>query len=399
MAALALTIHRKLAVSFSLSAFLLIVVGAITYQLNSFEASMIATSVAVATILSVGFLIYRSITTPIDCMKSAVKEIAKGNFDTKVEGEQRKDELGELARDICRMKEGLKEKDKMKDEFISVASHELRTPIQPILSYTDLASRGIIGQAQAFEVVTLQARRLKQLTDDILDVSRIEGRRLVLMKEKFYLDELITRIIDERKPSLSDKVSLIFKPLLRNVRGQTVYAPNEQILVHADKARITQVLTNIIVNAIKFTKTGSIDVVATMIDGGEAVEIAISDTGPGIPNEIFPTLFTKFSTKSVARGTEHGTGLGLFICKGIVEAHGGSIAALNNSSGGATFRIILPLLTLRKGPQEEPVQCATSSGRKMQSTASTSTTQPPVPGLEILQEATEQVTANSVRKK
>jgi signal transduction histidine kinase len=360
---------------------------------------MIATSVAVAIILTVGFLIYRSITTPIDCMKSAVKEIAKGNFDTKVEGEQRNDELGELARDICRMKEDLKEKDKMKDEFISVASHELRTPIQPILSYTDLAARGVIGKDQAFHVVTLQARRLKQLTDDILDVSRIDGHRLVLMKERFYLDELITRIIDERKPSLNNQVSLKFKPLLRNVRGQTHGAANEQILVHADKARITQVLTNIIVNAIKFTKKGSIDVGATMIDGGEAVEISISDTGPGIPIEIFPTLFTKFSTKSVANGTEHGTGLGLFICKGIVEAHGGTIAALNNSGGGATFRMVLPLLTFRKEPQEEPAQSVTASGRKMLSTAGSSEKQPPVPQLSAVRAGTEQISANSASKK
>lgn len=328
-----LTIHRKLAIAFSLSAALLVLIGLISYLYNSFETILVATSAAVAAIMVSGFFIYHSITTPIDRMKSVVKEIAKGNFDVDVGEDARCDEIGELARSITQMKNDLKEKDHLKDEFINIASHELRTPIQPIVSYVDLARKGVIGQDKAFQVVMDQARRLKRLADDILDASRIEGRRLVLRKEYFSVNDVIAKLIEEKNPDFAGHIVMRFKP----VNGGN-------ISIYADRSRIIQVLTNIIDNAIKFTKKGSIEILTALIDDSSAVEISINDTGGGIPDEMFPKLFTKFATRSVANGTEHGTGLGLFISKAIVEAHGGTIAGLNNDKGGATFRIIVPMI-------------------------------------------------------
>jgi signal transduction histidine kinase len=283
-------------------------------------------------------------------MKSSVKEIAKGDFNVRIREDARCDELGELARSITQMKDELKEKDRLKDEFINIASHELRTPIQPILSYVELAKRGVVDKEKSFDIVIEQARRLKRLADDILDVSRIEGKRLVLNKEYFMIDDVLKSILDEKRPTLSKDVAIEL-----NASGEKIAKP---IQLYADKSRITQVLSNIIGNAMKFTKKGSINISTTLIDSGSAAEISIIDTGGGIPDEIFPKLFSKFATRSVENGTEHGTGLGLFICKGIVEAHGGTIAGLNNDHGGATFKIILPVEkpeVIEEVRQPEPV--------------------------------------------
>jgi signal transduction histidine kinase len=171
------------------------------------------------------------------------------------------------------------------------------------------------------------------LADDILAASRIEGRRLSLNIQYLNINEIIQRIIEEKKLSLSPDVTINFTPI------------DQDLLVSADKLRVIQVLTNLIGNAVKFTKKGSIEITCSMIDQGAFLQIAVADTGAGIPEEIFTKLFTKFASKSVDQGNEHGTGLGLFICKGIVDAHGGTISGSNNEKGGATFRITLPVST------------------------------------------------------
>jgi signal transduction histidine kinase len=329
-----LTIHRKLGITFSLSAGLMILVGALGYFFYSLEMIIITTSSAVAAIMTAGFFIYRSITKPMDGVKKAIKEIAKRNFDVMIREDNRCDEIGELARTLTQMKDELKEQDRLKDEFINIASHELRTPIQPIVSFVDLARRGVIGQEKAFQVITEQAWRLKRLADDILDASRIEGGRLVLQKEYFSVNDLLAMQVEQRRLSLGNDLTMTFSSNIKRIESAYVYA---------DKSRVNQVLTNIVDNAVKFTKKGSIDIATRLIDTGGVVEIMISDSGGGIPDEMFPKLFTKFATKSVAAGAENGTGLGLFISKAIVEAHGGTIAGLNNERGGATFKIILPI--------------------------------------------------------
>jgi signal transduction histidine kinase len=162
------------------------------------------------------------------------------------------------------------------------------------------------------------------LTSDILDVTRIEGQRLNLNREKFDVSEVITSCIEDIKRRLDDS-SIKF------------HYQTKQIVVEADRIRISQVVSNLLNNAIKFTQQGALYVSTENKEG--YVEISVKDTGCGIDPEIMPRLFTKFTSKS-----QTGTGLGLFISKSIIEAHNGKIWAQNNKGGnGATFTFRLPL--------------------------------------------------------
>jgi PAS domain S-box-containing protein len=240
-------------------------------------------------------------------------------------------EIFETKRQLENANARLTELDRMKTEFISVASHELRTPIQPILSAAALVRNGDLSNEKAWEIVTQEAKRLQRLASDILDVARIEGGDIELRKERFCVNEIIRDIVQDRRLQPRE-----------NVVMNMVLAGDDDAYLDADKSRIMQVMNNLLGNAIKFTRTGSITVLSNAIYDRRYLEIYVKDTGGGIPEEILPKLFSKFASKSVLSGTEHGTGLGLFICKKIVEAHGGSIVGFNNDSGGSTFRILLP---------------------------------------------------------
>jgi signal transduction histidine kinase len=235
--------------------------------------------------------------------------------------------------------EQLKAHDKMQKEFINIAAHELRTPIQPILGISALLSSKIKDRKQyeLIDVISRNAKRLQRLAEDILDVSRIEGRNLSLNKELFNINDVIRNVIQDfknqiEKGSNDDKNSGI------GIR----FEPKEDIiLVKADKGRLIQVISNLLDNAIKFTKLRTekekkINIISEKID--DNVVVIVKDTGVGIDPEIVPKLFSRF-TPSL-----YGTGLGLYISKSIVEAHGGEISAHNNSDrNGATFSFTIPL--------------------------------------------------------
>ncbi|MFL6331483.1 MAG: ATP-binding protein [Nitrososphaeraceae archaeon] len=245
--------------------------------------------------------------------------------------------------------EKLKQVDEMKSEFINVAAHELRTPIQPILSLSQVLQSGTndTKQQELLDIIVRNAKRLQRLTDDILDVTKIESHSLNLNKERFNLIELISNILQDVTSQIekanSGKLKLVFyKP-----NGDS---GNQGIVIEADKARITQVFLNLLNNAIKFTEEGtiSIDVKAAEENNNDddVIIVSIKDTGDGIDSEIMPRLFTKFASKC-----SEGTGLGLYISKSIVEAHGGKIWAENNSDAtvekrtmGATFYFSLPVM-------------------------------------------------------
>jgi signal transduction histidine kinase len=236
--------------------------------------------------------------------------------------------------------EQLKVHGKMQDEFINIASHELRTPTQAILAYSDLLQRHPEKRYEMIEAIKRNASRLQKLTEDILDVTKIESKSLNLHKEKFDLTVLLSNTIDDYKKD-DDGEGKIRLSYTNNDN-------NDHLFVEADYARIIQVLSNILNNAIKFTKEGKgvgdvyITAEKKKIDDNnqQVIVVSVKDTGPGIDKDIFPRLFTKFATKSTK-----GTGLGLFICKGIIESHGGRIWAENNKEGekGATFAFSLPL--------------------------------------------------------
>jgi signal transduction histidine kinase len=249
------------------------------------------------------------------------------------------------------LNEQLKIHDKMQKEFIDIAAHELRTPVQPIIGLSEviLSNTKDIEQAKLLEVINRNAKRLQRLTEDILDVTKIESQSLDLKKEKFNLNEVILNAIEDimTKGVFSSLSTKTTNPTIKLSSSHT-----QDISVYADKGRTAQVVTNLLDNAVKFTKAADNIIVNITIykDGGkqnnnnqQQVIVSLKDTGTGIDPEILPRLFTKFATKSQTGGT----GLGLFICKGIIEAHGGKIWAENNADGkGATFSFSLPVSKL-----------------------------------------------------
>ena len=251
--------------------------------------------------------------------------------------------------------EELRIHDKVQKEFINIAAHELRTPIVPILNLSELLyskvllysnvkgqqqEQGQEEQREMLEVILRNANRLLQLTEDILDVTRIESHTLKLKKEMFNLNDAILDVIeDDRKQITNASVKVMYEP------------GNSVTVVEADRRRLTQVISNLLNNAIKFTKEGTVTITTTVKrkdngDAGGEIVVAVKDTGTGIDHELMPRLFTKFATKSY-----QGTGLGLFISKSIIEAHGGKMWAENNNYSdhdikhkGATFYFTLPVV-------------------------------------------------------
>ena len=240
----------------------------------------------------------------------------------------------ELYQKLNELYERLQERDKIQDEFISIAAHELRTPIQPILGLSEilLSRKGIIEEdRELLNVIIRNAKRLRKLTENILDATKIESQSLKVNKQYFRLNDLITNALaDHKKEEENNKQRKIKLAYSTN---------NDNIIVKADAERLTQVVWNLLSNAIKFTREGEISVNVERDDTAQQIIVSVSDTGQGIDPEIMPRLFTKFATKSIV-----GTGLGLYISKRIIEAHGGKMWAENNSDGiGATFSFTLPL--------------------------------------------------------
>ncbi|MDF2727759.1 MAG: putative signal transduction histidine kinase, with phosphoacceptor and binding domain [Nitrososphaera sp.] len=233
--------------------------------------------------------------------------------------------------------EKLEAHDRMQKEFINIAAHELRTPTQAILGYSELLE-SVSGEyaPDMLKSLTRNAYRLQSLITDILDVARIESGSLIMEKEKLNLTDLITLAIEDAKNQVKVsgkkiEISYFHKQM------QEAQQENKDLIVEADKDRTLQVLSNLLSNALKFTKIGSIEVTTEKVE--KEVIVKVKDSGSGIDREIFPKLFEKFASKS-----EKGTGLGLFISKNITEAHGGRIWAENNAEGlGATFAFSLPV--------------------------------------------------------
>lgn len=235
--------------------------------------------------------------------------------------------------------EQLKTHDKMQKEFINIASHEMKTPTQAIIGYADLIHKHPEKREDMMQSISRNAVRLQRLTNDILDVTRIDSHTLNLHKEQFNIGNLLAYIVQDyvgyiEKENQNVKLFYNFKQDI-----------NDPLLIDADEDRITQVISNLLNNAIKFTSKKREGVISVSAERKkEEVIVSIKDTGEGINPEILPRLFTKFATRSFS-----GTGLGLYISKSIVEAHGGKMWAENNPDGeGATFTFTLPLSSSRK---------------------------------------------------
>ena len=319
------------------------------------------------------FILYiiRKLLKPIFALINATSQIKSGNLNVVVKSKVNGDELSflsesfnsmvtaiknyikkqnQLTKQLEKANEELKYRDQLKDEFIHVAAHELKTPIQPILGLCELLrdrKTDIVKDEEILDVIIRNSKRLMKLAEDILNVARIESGSFFLKKERFDIGEMISEImndIEEKIVENKKNIKLLFE--LYNGNNNN----NNKIIVEADKNRLCQVISNILNNAIKFTDEGSITVIVETKkinnNNSNKVIVSIKDTGTGIDSEILPKLFTKFATKSSIAG---GTGLGLFISKSIIEMHGGKIWAINNNEDGreegvgSTFTFSLPV--------------------------------------------------------
>jgi signal transduction histidine kinase len=258
-------------------------------------------------------------------------------------------QLKESNKQLEQANEQLNTQDKAQKEFINIAAHELRTPIQPILGLTeiihskidkDVSAYGKEKQKEMLEVVIRNANRLQHLSEDILDVTRIESQNLNLKLEWLDLDEIISNAINDAKRCHQIKnVNLLY---------QLDKYDNDSVFIQVDRGRLNQVISNLISNAFKFTKEGSIVVNAKKEERENKVIVSVKDTGIGIDPDVLPRLFQKFATKSY-----QGTGLGLYISKSIVEAHGGKMWAENNTGEkGAVFYFTLPFISQKRKKSE-----------------------------------------------
>jgi signal transduction histidine kinase len=297
---------------------------------------------------------------PIFVLTQATSKVENGNLDVSVE-QKGNDELFVLSRSFNSMiaflrdyikkqsnltkqleaaNEELKRKDQLKDEFINIAAHELRGPIQPILGLAEVlryrkrdrdSSNSRVSRQddddKLLDIIIRNAKRLLRLEQNILDIARIESQSLKLEKERFDLIQKIQNVINDFGNELSnEKIQVVFTP-----------SQKEPLFVNADKVRIFEVISNLLSNAVKFTKEGRITIATEKKD--TQVLVSIKDTGSGIQPEIMPKLFSKYATNSPV-----GTGVGLFISRSIIETHGGKIWAENNKNDrGAIFVFSLPL--------------------------------------------------------
>ena len=313
-------------------------------------------------VLNIGILVIilylvSRILKPISELTQGTREIRKGKLSYHVEHKS-DDELGELTDSFNSMinsirsyieeqrrlsdelktaNEEIQQRERMKDEFINVAAHEMRTPIQPILGISELLKSmrhennlPVTKEEELLDMIINNAKRLLLLQENILDVSRIENKLLKLNKVQCDLVEIISTAVQDVENRIDkNMVKLRYKQTEAN-----------SLLVYADRAKLIQVVSNLLNNAIKFTQAGSITVDVVKVDNNAIVRIR--DTGTGIHPRVESKLFSKFVTNSSS-----GTGLGLFISKSIVEAHGGKILGSNNTNGkGATFSFSLPVVEL-----------------------------------------------------
>ena len=320
--------------------------------------ALVSIVIAIMLAITLGIVISSYIAKPIKRLRQAVNEVEAGNLDAQFidinYGDTRRggrrigdgnrasrnnnnrissftsEELIDLSYSFNSMTEKLKANDRMQREFLGIASHELRSPIQPILSYADLALKGDVPYEQAIEKIFTHALRLQNLANDILDVARIESGQLNCVMRRVSVNRVIKDALDSIRDNLRKSVDLEVQLLENDVE------------IELDRDRIAQVLTNILGNASKFTKEGKLKIETFRPSEDALIEIRITDTGGGIPEQILPRLFEKFATKDVGASAKHGTGLGLYISKAIINAHNGKISAFNNPEGGSTFVISLP---------------------------------------------------------
>lgn len=278
-------------------------------------------------------------TKPIKKMAAGARLIGQGKLDTKIEVDSR-DELGDLAGDLNLMAEKLAELDQMKQDFVSSITHEFRSPLNAMGIHFDLLSKGNLGelnekQLESLDILKKNASRLGVFIDDLLDVAKLERGKMVINSSLFDLGTVIKETRDFYRVQAEKKV----------ISLEAEYA-QDLPQVYADPDRTRQILTNLLNNAIKFTpEKGSINIEAKTIKD-DLIEVAVRDSGMGIPEDQVDSIFNKFEQVKGVRqkiGGQKGTGLGLAIVKGLVEGQGGDIRVESEYGKGTVFFFTIPV--------------------------------------------------------
>lgn len=343
---MAITISKKIYIFMMISALLpLVVLLALLLPATGrdisprliFSVAIIVVSTLLLSILLAKFLSLH-ITEPIDRLVDAVRSMENGDFkpvdiktgdDLEILGKA----FNNMGREVSRVIKELKEIDEAKTQFLSVTSHELRTPLTPIKSQLQLLLKGYLGelndkQIKSLEMIERNTDRLDRLLQELLEISRIQSGRLKINPTKESLSDVIRCALDFLRPNIEEK-------------GLTLKSNLEEIELEFDRDKITQVIQNLLTNAMKFTESGEIEV--NLKRYGDGAIVSVRDTGIGMNEEEIKNLFKPFfqvdSWKSRKAG---GVGLGLAISKGIIEAHGGRIWCESKPKSGSTFYFVLP---------------------------------------------------------
>ncbi|MCC7053075.1 MAG: HAMP domain-containing histidine kinase [Gemmatimonadaceae bacterium] len=328
------------------------------------QVSLIALMLALVLAAIVAAWIIVSIARPVADLQYGMERVAAGQFDHKLSvAARRSDEFGSLAASYAAMAQRLGELDRLKAEFVSMASHELKTPLNVILGYLTLLDDGVYGplndkQREVVHTLERQSHSLNRLVRQLLDVSKYDAGGA-----KLDLQPLDTRaFFAELEDSLQ---------VLAHQRGVTFSVTSADGMpgeVWWDHDRMTEAIGNLVTNACKFTPRGG--VVALHGDGEPGVvRIEVRDSGVGIPAPELPHVFRKFfqaGNQEAATGVA-GTGLGLAIVRGIVEAHGGSVNVSSEVGVGTTFTILLPQRA--PAPRRQSVSPPTASATALPSTS------------------------------
>jgi signal transduction histidine kinase len=303
--------------------------------------SLAALVVALLLAALISLWLTRSISRPVTALEQGMRAVADGELDHALAyGADRRDEFGRLAVSFREMSRQLAELDKLKAEYVSIASHELKTPINVILGYLQLMEEGVYGQLtdkqrQVAETISVQARTLARLASQLLDVSRFEAGGGRIEPRPIHLHSML------------DELERTFHVLAvqREVDLRIVRRPGLPEEVVWDPERINEVTGNLLSNAFKFTPAGgTVELTAAPADGGAAVLIQVRDSGAGIPYDQLPYVFEKFYQADNQRAASmKGSGLGLAIAKEIVEAHRGRIRCESSVGQGTIFTLMLPV--------------------------------------------------------
>lgn len=290
-------------------------------------------ALALAAALGIGFVLFRGITRPVAELKGAAQSISDGDLSTRVDIRSG-DELAELGSSFNAMASSLQRDEQLRRDMTADVAHELRTPLTVVQSNLEAMLDGVYPMdAEHLSSVLAQSRLLSRLVEDLRTLALAEAGQLALDRQPVDLDRLVTAIADAFRPRASEKgVSIVIDT-----------APDLP-QVSLDSQRMSQVLSNLLENALRYTPRGGHIAIGVQRADNRRVLVNVTDSGSGIPAEDLPFIFERFyrADKSRAR-VEGGSGLGLAIAKSIVEAHGGSILARCEAGEGATFEVSLPI--------------------------------------------------------